>query len=510
MSAALISVSDKTGIVPFAQALAASGVTILSTGGTAAALRNARIPVQEIEAVTGFPELLGGRVKTLHPKIHGGILWLRENEEHQRQRQAFGLPEIRFVVVNLYPFSETIRRPGVTLEEAIEQIDIGGCALARSAAKNYRDVTVVIDPRDYPEVARELARSGKTSLGLRQRLAVKAFAQISAYDGTIAGYLQESFGLAELPDAWSLPLVHGQALRYGENPHQRGTLYGEFWRHFQQLHGKELSYNNLLDIDSGVGLLADFSERPTVAILKHNTPCGIGSAADLGEAWEKALATDREAPFGGVVAVNRPVDPAFAETLSRIFTEVVMAPGFDPQALALLQKKKNLRLLCADFARIPRGRLAFRSVLGDSILAQEPDTASLSEESRQVVSRRTPTPEEGEAMEFAWRVCKHVRSNAIVFGAADRTLAIGAGQMSRVDAVRVAIHKAEHAGLSLAGSAVASDAYFPFPDSVVYAAEAGASAVIQPGGSIRDPEVIAAADERGLALVFTGRRHFRH
>ncbi len=510
MSAALISVSDKTGVLPLAHALAQAGVTILSTGGTAVALRNAHIPVQDLEGVTGFPELLGGRVKTLHPKIHGGILWLRGNEEHERQRRAFGLPEICFVAVNLYPFAETIRKPGVAIEAAIEQIDIGGCALARSAAKNFRHVTVVIDPRDYPEVIQELAQSGETSLGLRQRLAVKAFAQISAYDAAIAGYLQQSFGIAELPAAWSLPLVNGQTLRYGENPHQRGMLYGEFWRHFQQLHGKELSYNNLLDIDSGVGLLADFSERPTVAILKHNTPCGIGSAETLREAWEKALATDREAPFGGVVAANRPVDLPFAETLSGIFTEVVIAPGFDPQALILLQKKKNLRLLCADFAQIPSDRFSFRSVLGDSILAQEPDAAPLSSEARQVVSRRSPTPEEREAMEFSWRVCKHVRSNAIVFGAADRTLGIGAGQMSRVDAVRVAIAKAKNAGLSLARSTVASDAYFPFPDSVVYAAEAGATAVIQPGGSIRDPEVIAAADERGLALVFTGRRHFRH
>ena len=510
MNAALISVSDKTGIVSFAQALAQTGLTLLSTGGTAVTLRNARIPVQDIERVTGFPELLGGRVKTLHPKIHGGILWIRGNEEHERQRRAYGLPDIRFVVVNLYPFPETIRKPGVTLEEAIERIDIGGCALARSAAKNYRDVTVVVDPEDYPAIVQELARSGETSLGLRQRLALKAFAQISAYDAAIAGYLQRSFGIAELPAAWSLPLVSGQALRYGENPHQRSILYGEFWRHFQQLHGKELSYNNLLDIDSGVGLLADFSDRPTVAILKHNTPCGIGSAETLREAWEKALATDREAPFGGVVAVNRPVDLSFAETLSAIFTEVVLAPGFEPKALALLQKKKNLRLLSADFAQIPRDRFFFRSVLGDSILAQEPDTASLESESHRVVSRRSPTSEEERAMEFSWRVCKHVRSNAIVFGAADRTLAIGAGQMSRVDAVRVAILKAKNAGLSLVGSAVASDAYFPFPDSIVYAAEAGATAVIQPGGSIRDPEVIAAADERGLALVFTGRRHFRH
>lgn len=510
MKAALISVSDKAGILPLARALVDVGLTILSTGRTAAALRNARIPVQDVGELTGFPELLGGRVKTLHPKIHGGILWLRGNEEHERQRRDFGLPEIRFVAVTFYPFDETIRKPGVSTEEAIEQIDIGGCALVRSAAKNYRDVTVLVDPQDYPEVIRELSQSGETSLELRQRLAVKAFARVSAYDAVIAGYLQKRFGIAELPSVWSLPLLDGQGLRYGENPHQRAMLYGEFWRHFQQLHGKELSYNNLLDIDSGVGLLADFSERPTVAVLKHNTPCGIGSAATLREAWEKALATDREAPFGGVVAVNRPVDLPLAEALSEIFTEVVLAPGFQPEALALLQKKKNLRLLCADFARLPSPLFSVRSVVGDSILAQEPDSAPLESEPRRVVSRRSPTPEERAAMEFAWRVCKHVRSNAIVFGREDRTLAIGAGQMSRVDAVRLAIAKANHAGLSLAGSVLASDAYFPFPDSIVHAAEAGASAIIQPGGSIRDPEVIAAADERGLAVVFTDRRHFRH
>ncbi|VVM05714.1 bifunctional phosphoribosylaminoimidazolecarboxamide formyltransferase/IMP cyclohydrolase [Methylacidimicrobium tartarophylax] len=510
MSVALISVSDKTGLVPFAQALTQADVTILATGGTAKALRAAHVAVQELKDVTGFPEILDGRVKSLHPKIHGGILWLRDDEEQDRQRRAFGLPDIRFVVVNLYPFRETIRRPDVSLEDAIEQIDIGGCAVARSAAKNHRHVTVVVDPKDYEEVTGEIVRSGETSLKLRQRLAVKAFGHISAYDATIAGYLQERFGITELPSAWSLPLENGQALRYGENPHQRGTLYGEFWRHFQQLHGKELSYNNLLDIDSGVGLLADFTDRPTVAILKHGIPCGIGSADTLREAWEKALATDREAPFGGVVAVNRPLDLSFAETLSGIFTEVVVAPEFDREALALLQKKKNLRLLSADFAQIPRHRFSFRSILGDSVLAQEPDTASISTESRQVASRRSPTPAEWEAMEFGWRVCKHVRSNAIVFAAADRTLGIGAGQMSRVDAARLAIAKAGHAGLSLAGSAVASDAYFPFADSLLHAADAGATAVIQPGGSIRDPEVIAAADERGLALVFTGRRHFRH
>jgi phosphoribosylaminoimidazolecarboxamide formyltransferase/IMP cyclohydrolase len=508
---ALLSVSDKTGLVAFAQALVAAGYDLISTGGTATALRGAGLTVSDISDITGFPEMLDGRVKTLHPKVHGGLLFLRDNEEHRTQAQAHGIEPIDLVVVNLYPFEQTIAKPGVTLEHAIENIDIGGPSMLRSAAKNYRSVTVITDPADYDVVASELSAQGDTTLATRKRLAAKVFRTTGYYDALIANYLAQRLPEAEpFPETFALPLRRAQALRYGENPHQVAALYGPFAQHFQQLHGKELSYNNLIDINAAVRLIREFTETPTVAILKHTNPCGLGNAATLAEAWEKAYATDRQAPFGGIIVVNRPLDLATAQQISEIFSEVIIAPAFDADAQALLFKKKNLRLIVNAETSAPAPRMEIRSTVGDSFLLQGGDADAVSTAAWKVVTKRPPTPAEHEALLFGWRVVKHVKSNAIVYAARDRTLGIGAGQMSRIDSSRIAIWKAGEAKLALAGSIVASDAFFPFPDGLIAAAEAGATAAIQPGGSVRDAEVIAAADERGLAMVFTGQRHFRH
>jgi phosphoribosylaminoimidazolecarboxamide formyltransferase/IMP cyclohydrolase len=509
---ALLSVSDKTGLVDFAKSLAAAGYELISTGGTAKALRDAGLAVADISELTGFPEMLDGRVKTLHPKVHGGLLFLRDNDEHRKQAQAHGIEPIDLVVVNLYPFEQTIAKPGVTLEHAIENIDIGGPSMLRSAAKNYRSVTVVTDPADYAAVAGEISAHGDTTPATRERLAAKVFRATGYYDALIANYLAQRLPEPEaFPETFALPLRRAQALRYGENPHQTAALYGPFPRHFQQLHGKELSYNNLIDISAAVRLIREFiGENPTVAILKHTNPCGVGSAATLAEAWDKAYATDRQAPFGGIIVVNRPLDPATARLISEIFSEVIIAPAFEPDALALLSKKKNLRLMVNGETSAPPPGLEIRSTVGDSHLVQRGDADTVSDAEWKVVTKRAPTDAEREALLFGWRVVKHVKSNAIVYAARDRTLGIGAGQMSRIDSSRIAIWKASEAKLNLTGSIVASDAFFPFPDGLVAAAEAGATAAIQPGGSVSDAKVIAAADERGLAMIFTGRRHFRH
>jgi phosphoribosylaminoimidazolecarboxamide formyltransferase/IMP cyclohydrolase len=493
---ALISVSDKTGLVEFARELQALGVELLSTGGTARTLRDAGLPVVEISEYTGFPEMMDGRVKTLHPKVHGGLLFLRGNPDHEAAAAKHGIQPIDLVVVNLYPFEQT---PG------IENIDIGGPSLLRSASKNFASVTVVVDPSDYPFVLRDLKEhEGGTCEKFRLKLATKALETTARYDAAIAGWLREKRGKDEWPDTLLVALRKAQDLRYGENPHQRAAFYGQ---PFDQLHGKELSYNNILDLSAAAELVAEFDE-PTVAIIKHTNPCGVGSAGTLRGAWERAYATDRQAPFGGIIAVNRPLDAGVAEAIAEIFSEVIVAPDFQPDALAILQKKKNLRLI-RQSSIINRQSTILRSVAG-GVLVQERDTRLVSAADLKVVSRREPTQAERHAMLFAWRVVKHVKSNAIVFAAEGRTLGIGAGQMSRVDASKLAVWKAGEAGLSLAGSAVASDAFFPFADGVMAAAEAGATAVIQPGGSMRDDEVIAAANERNLAMVFTGIRHFRH
>ena len=508
---ALISVSDKTGLVDFARELVAMGVEIISTGGTAATLKKEGIQTRDISDVTGFPEMLDGRVKTLHPKVHGGLLYLRDNPEHEAQAKAHSIEPIDLVVVNLYPFEATIAKPNVTLEDAIENIDIGGPSMLRSAAKNYRSVTVVTDPADYADVLENMRdNDGATTLKLRERLGIKVFVTTSRYDGAIANFLNKE---QEASSSFSISMPCVARLRYGENPHQTGALYGSWDDHFQKLHGKELSYNNILDITAASELIEEFDE-PTVAILKHTNPCGVGTDPDLREAWNKAFATDKQAPFGGIIICNRVLTEPLARAISEIFSEVIIAPDFDPDARALLQKKKNLRLmrkLTESKGANPETDMLIRSVTGGVLVQSRDNSPEMAGDlMEKVVTERRPTPDELAAMLFAWRVVKHVKSNAIVYAAKDRTLGIGAGQMSRVDASRIAIWKAKDAGLSLQGSAVGSDAFFPFPDGLIAAAEAGATCAIQPGGSVKDPDVIAAANERQMAMICTGVRHFKH
>jgi phosphoribosylaminoimidazolecarboxamide formyltransferase / IMP cyclohydrolase len=525
---ALLSVFDKSGLLPLAKTLAEAGIELISTGGTARALREGGLKVTDLSDYTGFPEMLDGRVKTLHPKIHGGLLFIRGNNAHESAVHKHGIRPIDLVVVNLYPFEQTVAKPGVTIEEAVENIDIGGPSMLRSAAKNHAAVTVVVDPADYTVVADQIRSNGETTLELRRRLAARVFARTSAYDGAIAAYLEKVFAGVEgggatqpagataedkpaLPDVLTLRLPMAQPLRYGENPHQRAALYGPFHEYFQQLHGKELSYNNILDLTAAAHLIAEFEEDgPTLAILKHTNPCGVGQGESLKEAWNRAFATDKQAPFGGIITVNRALDLACAESIAEIFSEVIVAPEFSEEALALLRKKKNLRLLKVLKSLAAEGPIEVRSVGADSVLLQERDGKRLDPQALKVVTQRQPTPGEMQAMRFGWRVMKHVKSNAILYAGSDRTLGIGAGQMSRVDASQIAVWKAGQAGLSLQGSVVCSDAFFPFPDGLIAAADAGAVAAIQPGGSVRDEQVIAAANERGMAMVFTGVRHFRH
>src|SRR4051812_22886909 len=511
---ALLSVSDKTGLVPFAQTLAAAGVQLISTGGTARALREAGLVVKDISEHTGFPEMLDGRVKTLHPKVHGGLLYIRGNESHEAAVRAHDIQPIDLVVVNLYPFEQTVAKPNVSLHDAIENIDIGGPSMLRSAAKNHDSVTVIVDPADYAEVAKQVAETGQTTLALRRKLAAKVFARTSAYDGAIASHLNKEFATGAENAAWDRLSINAdvaQTLRYGENPHQKAVLYGQFQKYFSQLHGKELSYNNILDLTAAASLIAEFEkDAPTLAILKHTNPCGVGQGTSLREAWDKAFATDNQAPFGGIIATNKTLDAECATAISEIFSEVIVAPDFSAEALGILQKKKNLRLLKTLRPLAEALRFDVRSVGADSFLMQERDLKVTTQADLKIMTRRQPSPEELRAMLFGWRVVKHLKSNAIVYVGADRTLGVGAGQMSRVDSSRIAVWKAGEAGLSLKGSVVCSDAFFPFADGLIAAAEAGATAAIQPGGSVRDAEVIAAADERGIAMALTGVRHFRH
>jgi phosphoribosylaminoimidazolecarboxamide formyltransferase/IMP cyclohydrolase len=507
---ALISVSDKRGVETFAAGLQALGVELFSTGNTARALADAGVAVQSVKQLTGFPEILDGRVKTLHPGVHGGILARRDLPEHLEALAAHGIGLIDLVVVNLYPFVETIARPGVTRDQAIENIDVGGPAMVRAAAKNHQHVLVIVSPDDYGATLAAL-REDRVTPELRRRLAAKAFAHTAAYDATIAGYLNEE----PFPETLSLTFHKAQDLRYGENPHQPAALYGNFGQFFEQLHGKELSYINILDIAAVQELLEEFpaDDGVALAIVKHTNPCGVGVGSTPLEAWERAYATDREAPFGGIIAVSQMLDIALARAIDEIFSEIIIAPAFADDALELLRRKKNRRLMRATRS-ISRGTLEaswplLHSVPG-GLLVQQPDRAPLAEEELRVVTNRAPSQEELAALRFGWRVVKHVKSNAIVYASPNSTLGIGAGQMSRVDSSRLAIWKAQNAALSLAGSAIASDALFPFADGVEAAAAAGATAVIQPGGSLRDDEVIAAAERLGMAMVFTGRRHFKH
>ena len=510
---ALLSVSDKTGLVTFAQSLVKSGFELLSTGGTAKTLREAGLTVKDISEHTGFPEMLDGRVKTLHPKVHGGLLYIRGNAAHEAAVKEHAIDAIDLVVVNLYPFEATVAKPNVSLHDAIENIDIGGPSMLRSAAKNHDSVTVIVDPADYPEVARQFSENGNTTLELRRTLCAKVYARTAAYDAAIAAHLQKEFSADKnaLPATLqiSAPLV--QPLRYGENPHQTAALYGKFTEFFKQLHGKELSYNNILDLTAAAALIAEFkNDAPTLAIMKHTNPCGVGQVANLRAAWDNAFATDKHAPFGGIIAVNKTLDGDCAAAIAEIFSEVIVAPEFSPEALEILQKKKNLRLLQIQKCPLAAQPWDIRSVGADSFLLQQRDLKTTAVADLKIVTKRQPTADELNTMLFGWRIVKHLKSNAILYVGEGRTLGTGAGQMSRVDSSRIAVWKAGEAKLSLQGSVVCSDAFFPFPDGLIAAADAGATAAIQPGGSVKDAEVIAAADARGMTMAFTGARHFRH
>ena len=506
---ALLSVSDKTGLDAFARQLVAAGGELIASGGTARQLAAAGLPVQTVETVTGFPEILGGRVKTLHPAIHGAILARRTAGDLDELAQHRIRP-IDLVVVNLYPFQQTVAHPNVALSAAIEEIDIGGVALLRAAAKNHADVTVVCDPTDYPALADALAAGG-VGAQLRRRLAVKAFQHTAAYDTAIAAYLVEEENptpaAGALPDTLQLDLALIQRNRYGENPHQAGALYGYAKEPpaFAVLHGKEMSYNNWLDLDSSWLAAQDFA-APTAAIVKHGNPCGLACAETLEEAYSKALASDPVSAFGGVLAVNRPLDLGTAQRLFDLFLEVVAAPAYEPEALALLQKKKNVRILRA--WRVPLRPFSLRSIIG-GVLVQEADRSEqdMDPAGWQVVSQRQPAAAQRADLAFAWRAARHETSNAIVAAKNLATVGVGAGQMSRIDSVMMAGHKAGERSL---GAVMASDAFFPFADGIEAAARHGVAAVVQPGGSVRDQEVIAAADRLGLVLCFTGVRHFRH
>ena len=478
-------------------------------------MREAGLTVMDVSDYTGFPEMMDGRVKTLHPKVHGGLLHIRGNAEHEAACAEHGIAPIDLLVVNLYLFEATVAKPDVTLADAIENIDIGGPSMLRSAAKNHESVTVITDPDDYEVVAEQIQTDGGTTLELRRTLAAKVYARTAEYDAAIAAHLQNAFSDEEASDELPAELVVqaslAQTLRYGENPHQRAGLYGKFDEYFAQLHGKALSYNNILDATAAAKLICEFTgDVPTLAILKHTNPCGMGQGATLREAWDRAFATDNQAPFGGIIAVNQPLDGECAGAIAEIFSEVIIAPDFTDEAKAILQKKKNLRLL--QMLKNPFTAVAWdvRNTGAESFLVQERDIKITTADDLKVVTERAPSDDEMAAMLFGWRVVKHVKSNAIVYCGPGRTLGIGAGQMSRIDSSRIAIWKAGEAKLPLAGSVVCSDAFFPFADGLIAAAEAGATAAIQPGGSKRDEEVIAAANERGMAMVFTGARHFRH
>lgn len=515
---ALLSVSDKTGLATFATRLVREhGFTLLSTGGTAKLLAEQGLPVTEVSQHTGFPEIMEGRVKTLHPKVHGGLLCRRDKPEHLAQAEKNRIDLIDLVVVNLYPFEQTVAKPGVHFEDAIENIDIGGPSMLRSAAKNHESVTVVCDPADYDAVLAAFARESADPAGLlelRRKLALKVFQRTASYDAAIARYLEAQAtepdleAMSGFPATLTLSYRKAQALRYGENPHQKAALYGTFHEHFEQLQGKELSYNNILDITAATYLIGEF-ERPTVAILKHTNPCGVASADSLIEAWDKAYATDRQAPFGGIIVVNQTLDETLAKAIAEIFTEVIIAPRFSDAAMAIFAKKKNLRLMVAKGGIGADALQEVRSVVG-GVLVQDRDRTLGNVREFKVVTQRQPTADEWAAMMFGWKVGKHVKSNSIVYCRGEQTLGVGAGQMARVDSSRIAVWKAGEAGLDLKGSVVASEALFPFPDGLLAAADAGATAAIQPGGAIRDPEVIAAADARGMAMVFTASRHFKH
>lgn len=513
---ALLSVSDKTGVVEFARELAALGYHLLSTGGTAKLIAQAGIEVQEVADYTGFPEMLDGRVKTLNPKIHAGLLARRPDPEHMKALADHNIDPIDIVVVNLYPFEATLAKPDCTFEDAIENIDIGGPTMIRAAAKNHESVAVVVDPADYGRVVEELKANGEVSAKTRLDLAKKVFCHTARYDGMISNYLtslDDNNAKKDFPESFSRQWVKVQDMRYGENPHQKAAFYREakvgkgLLASYKQLHGKALSYNNIADSDAAWEAVRQFDE-PACVIIKHANPCGIAVGADSAEAYAKAFKTDSKSAFGGILAFNTPVTGACAEMIAKQFAEVIMAPAFDAAALEILQKKPNLRLLTIEMGT-DANDFDFKRV-GGGLLVQTPDLQVVSAEQLRVVTEKQPTAEELKDMLFAWKVAKFVKSNTIVFAKDGMTMGVGAGQMSRVDSARIASIKAEEAGLCLKGTAVASDAFFPFRDGLDVVIDAGATCVIQPGGSVRDDEVIAAANERGITMVFTGERHFRH
>jgi phosphoribosylaminoimidazolecarboxamide formyltransferase/IMP cyclohydrolase len=525
VSRALISVSDKRGVVELARGLKDLGVEVLSTGGTARALTEAGVPVVQVEDFTGFPEMLDGRVKTLHPKIHAGILHRRDDPGHQQAMTTHGLKPIDLVVVNLYPFEQTVAKPECSFDEAVENIDIGGPTLLRAAAKNHADVAVVVDPDDYSTVLDALRARGTLSAEERLALAKKVFRLTARYDGAIADYLGGLEGEKRVPFGETLHLQYfkAQDLRYGENPHQAGAFYRQREIHepcianARQLQGKELSFNNIVDANAAFELLKEFEETAAVAI-KHTNPCGAAtSTVSLADAFRKTRACDPVSIFGGIVGLNREVDAETAQEILNLyqegFLEILLAPRFSPQALEMLASSKrllNIRLMeIPTFSHPAPARFEIKSVTGGMLL-QERDFGRVRVEECQVVTKRQPTPDEYHALDFAWRVCKHVKSNAIVLACSDRVVGVGAGQMSRVDSAKLAVSRARALGLDPRGTVVASDAFFPFRDGLDVVAQAGATAAIQPGGSLRDKEVIAAADEQGVAMVFTGMRHFRH
>jgi phosphoribosylaminoimidazolecarboxamide formyltransferase / IMP cyclohydrolase len=521
---ALISASNKTGLVEFAQRLSRHSIEIISTGGTAKSLKEAGLNVRDVSDLTGFPEILGGRVKTLHPKVHGGLLAIRDNADHQRQVKQNEIQYIDLVVVNLYPFQETVARADVTVEESIENIDIGGPSMIRSAAKNFEDVVVIVDPSDYIAVADEMdANSGEVSRATRLRLARRAFETTANYDAAISEFLESSIALepstnrlviqkSELfPERLTILARKAADLRYGENPHQRAALFVKSKRGggiagAEQLQGKELSFNNLIDLEAAWSLVSEFADT-ACAIIKHTNPCGAALASDPREAFEKARATDPVSAFGGIIGLNRTVTEAAAQAIGESFFEAIAATGYDPAALKVLASKKNLRVMLVRPGEPGSRQYDLRVISDNGLLVQDRDRGVLDDSKLRVVSQRPPTDEEMRALRFAWTIAKHVKSNAIVYARDGQLLGVGAGQMSRVDSVKLGAMKAQ---LPLEGCVVASDAFFPFRDGVDEAARAGATAVIQPGGSVRDEEVIAAANEHNLAMVFTGMRHFKH
>jgi phosphoribosylaminoimidazolecarboxamide formyltransferase/IMP cyclohydrolase len=523
ISRVLISVSDKAGLIEFAGELSRNGVELISTGGTAKTLREAGLHVRDVSELTGFPEILGGRVKTLHPKVHGGLLAIRDDPEHQRQVEANNIEYIDMVVVNLYPFRETVARDEVTIENAIENIDIGGPSMIRSAAKNFEDVVVIVDPSDYSAVAEEMSSNdGQVSKATRFRLARRAFEKTAQYDAAISEFLEGSVVLdagerlrvekpTALPPSFTVFAKKEMDLRYGENPHQRAALYltsksGSGIAEAEKLQGKELSFNNLIDLDAAWALVSEFAET-ACAIIKHTNPCGAATALDVGDAFEKARATDPTSAFGGIIGFNRTVTVAAARVIAETFFEAIAAPDYEPGALNVFASKKNLRVMRVHSTQAGGAQLDLRVISDNGLLIQDRDLGTLDEAKLRVVTTRQPTDDEMRALRFAWIVAKHVKSNAIVYARDGQLVGVGAGQMSRVDSVKLGAMKAQ---LPLTGTVVASDAFFPFRDGVDEAARAGITAVIQPGGSVRDEEVIDGANEHNLAMVFTGMRHFRH